>query len=132
MDQKRSGKLLPFTQRARKPPKGLTSKVARDFFNAVMRDYTLENHHHTLLVEACFALQRADSAREQVARDGQTLLDERTGRVYAHPMVVAERDARALFLRATRELGLDLAEPEGPARRCAVAVRAAGGKRCHA
>lgn len=49
-------------------------------------------------------------AQAQLADDGLTTVD-RYGGVKAHPAVVIERDSRTAFLRAMRELGLDLEAP---------------------
>src|SRR5690349_20490336 len=59
------------------------------------------------LLEQCLtALDRAEVARQIVEREGFTKTTESTGAVHIHPVVKAEREARAQFLRAAEILGL--------------------------
>ncbi len=53
------------------------------------------------------AHQRARECREQIDRDGLTI-EGRDGQVKVHPLVAAERDARAAWLSAIKALGLEL------------------------
>lgn len=66
-----------------------------------------------LLTEALGAWDRAQQAREILARAGLIQQDRKTGRTVAHPAVVIERDARLQFARLWRALRLDEDSP-GP------------------
>jgi hypothetical protein len=60
-----------------------------------------------LLRSALEAHMRARRCRVVIDRDGETVLD-RFEQTRAHPLLAAERDARAAFLAAMRALNLDL------------------------
>ena len=59
-----------------------------------------------LLAAVCEAHQRMRRCREQIAKDGETITD-RFGQTKAHPLLAAERDARAAFISGMRALRLD-------------------------
>jgi hypothetical protein len=60
-----------------------------------------------LLRSALEAHQRARRCRLIIDEDGETTCD-RFKQLRAHPLLAAERDARAAFLAAMRTLNLDL------------------------
>ena len=60
-----------------------------------------------ILEAACEARGRMRRCREQIDGEGMTTRD-RFGQLRAHPLIAAERDARAAFLAAARTLNLDL------------------------
>jgi hypothetical protein len=60
-----------------------------------------------LLRSALEAHMRARRCRVVIDRNGETIKD-RFEQVRAHPLLAAERDARAAFLAAMRALNLDL------------------------
>lgn len=64
-----------------------------------------------LLILAAEALDRAATARRQIAREGIVYRD-RFGAPRAHPAVAIERDARAAFSRLVAQLGLDDTDPD--------------------
>jgi P27 family predicted phage terminase small subunit len=88
-------------------PKHLRKESA-NFFNSVMADYQLDEHHVILLTKACESLDRLEEAREIIKRDGLTFQD-RFGSPRANPAVAIERDNKISVARLFRELGLDLA-----------------------
>ena len=88
-------------------PKHLRKESAA-FFNSVMADYSLDDHHVILLTKACESLDRIEEAREIVRKDGLTYKD-RFGSPRANPAVAIERDNKIAVARLFRELGLDLA-----------------------
>ncbi len=55
------------------------------------------------------AHQRARRCREEVDRDGESVRD-RFQQIKPHPLLSAERDARAAFLAGMRVLNLDLGD----------------------
>jgi len=60
-----------------------------------------------ILEEALASHQRARRCREQIADDGETVLD-RFGRKQMHPLLPAERAARQAFVSAMKVLRLDV------------------------
>lgn len=88
-----------------KAPRHLKAKT-KEWFNAVLADYVLEPHHVRLLTLAAQAWDRAEQAREVLAKTGLTF-DDRFGQPHARPEVAIERDSRIAFARLVRELGLD-------------------------
>jgi len=70
----------------------------------------LEKRHEAVLLTALEALDRMRQAQALLDADGLTVTD-RYGTAKAHPAVTIERDSRTAFLRAMRELGLDLEAP---------------------
>jgi phage terminase small subunit len=68
-----------------------------------------------LLVLACQAWDRAEQAREILAREGLTFMD-RFDCPHARPEVAVERDSRLAFARLVRELDLDISAPAEPSR----------------
>ena len=61
-----------------------------------------------LLRTALESHQRARRCREQIDRDGEAVRDK-WNQIKCHPLLAAERDARASFLSAMRLLNLDVA-----------------------
>jgi hypothetical protein len=78
------------------------SAEARGFWNLIMQEYDLEPDARFLLRAACENWDRAQQAREMIARDGLVMDGKR------HPAVDVEKQAYGLFLRAVRQLGLDV------------------------
>jgi hypothetical protein len=91
------------------------------WFEAVVRDWPLDDHHVRLLTLAAEAWDRAGEARRIIERDGVTYTD-RFNSPRMHPVVVVERDSRLAFARLLRELDLDAA-PEPPAQSLAARRR---------
>ena len=98
---------MPVLKRDEKPtpPKHLRAPTKK-WFEQVVNEYTLEPHHLHLLTLACEARDRAEQAREILAREGVTFID-RFGSPRARPEVAVERDSRLAFARLVRELDLD-------------------------
>ena len=69
-----------------------------------------------ILRVALESFDRAQEAREEIDRDGMTVMD-RFNQVRPHPLLATERDNRAAFLAGMKALNLDL-EPlrDGPGR----------------
>lgn len=88
-----------------KPPTHLGAH-SRKFWAKTVSDYELEEHHLLILRAALESWDRAELARRIIADEGPVVRD-RFGQPRAHPAVAIERDARAAFLRAMRELDLD-------------------------
>lgn len=103
-----------------KAPKHLKPETG-DWFNAVMRDYQLQDHHVRLLTLAGEAWDRGQQAREAIAEHGLSFID-RFKAPHARPEVAIERDARIAFARLLRELCLDI-DPPSEARPPAIGGR---------
>ena len=97
-----------------KAPKHLRPTTKR-WFNHVVGQWTLEQHHIRLLIVAAETWDRLTQAREVIADKGLTFND-RFGTPRARPEVAIERDSRTAFMRAIRELDLDVEPPTQPAR----------------
>jgi phage terminase small subunit len=83
------------------------------WWQSVVRDWPLEEHHVRLLTLAGEAWDRAGQARAEIATAGITYTD-RFGAPRLNPAVAVERDSRLAFARLIRELDLDaLPEPSG-------------------
>ena len=96
----------------RKPPKHLDA-AGRAYWRAVLRSYELEDHHIAILATACEALDRAAQAREVIQKVGILIAPKSGGIVRQNPAIRVEKDAQLVFLRAQKELGLDI-EQAGP------------------
>ena len=59
-----------------------------------------------LIIRAAEALDKAETARRRLARDG-IIVPDRFGQIKAHPACALERDSRAAFCRICAQLGLD-------------------------
>ncbi len=59
-----------------------------------------------LLTEALSAWDRVQQARAAIAREGLTVVTERSGVAHANPLLKVERENRQLFARLCAELGL--------------------------
>ena len=92
-----------------KPPAHL-KRDGKVFWRSVAGTFDLEAHHLAVLTVAAERLDRVAEARARVKRDGPYVRD-RFGQLKAHPALAVERDATVGFLRAARELGLDVDEP---------------------
>lgn len=98
-------------------PQHLTP-ASRKLWRDVIADYRLADDGTALatLKLALEALDRAEEARQVVARDGAYVLD-RFNQTKPHPALAVERDSRTSALRALRELNLQSAtEPNQPPR----------------
>jgi P27 family predicted phage terminase small subunit len=85
------------------------SDAAKHWFREIAEAYAITDRAGLLLLQqAAEAWDRAAECREAIARDGSTTRD-RFGQVRAHPLLAAERDARAGFLAAVKHLQLDVA-----------------------
>lgn len=88
------------------PPAHLSAEAA-EWWQSVVRDYSLEPHHLRLLQAACEAWDRMQQARQSIAEHGGVTFTDERGVIRAHPAVAIERDARVAVARMVRELDLD-------------------------
>lgn len=100
-------------KRATAAPAHLSAE-AKGLWRSVLADYELERRHEAVLLAALEAWDRMREAQAAIAKDG-AYIEGRFG-MKAHPALAVERDSRTAFLRATRELGLDLEAAPAPTR----------------
>lgn len=86
-------------------PSHLTEETLR-WWESVVDNYELEEHHVRLLTLAGEAWDRAQHARETLEREGPYYVN-RFSEPRAHPAIAVERDNRLQFARLMRELDLD-------------------------
>jgi P27 family predicted phage terminase small subunit len=102
--------VFPGRMRANKstpPPKHL-ERQERVLWNQIVGVYKFDDAaSRSMLLAAMEAHQRARRCREVIDRDGETVTD-RWGQLKPHPILNAERDARAAFIAAMKALNLDL------------------------
>ena len=99
-----------------KPPKSL-SAAARAWWGQLQREYNVTDSAGLLLLQAAMqAHDRAAQCSAAIKRDGDQVAD-RFGQMKPHPLLAAERDARAQMLGALKALNFDV-EPKqaGPGR----------------
>lgn len=92
-----------------RPPQHLSTESKR-LWRSVLADYELERRHAAILCSDLGAMDRKRQAPALLDAEGLTVAD-RCGTARSHPAAVIERDSRIAFLRAMRELGLDLEAP---------------------
>ena len=92
------------------------------WYQHVVSEWELQDHHERLLLIAAEAWDRALEAREALAEHGLTFND-RFGAPHARPEVKVERDARNTFMRTLREMDLDVPPPAAPSGRRPPALR---------
>ena len=87
--------------------------ATRVWFQQIATDFELESHHLRILLISAEMWDRAAAARESVQEHGVMVMD-RYGCLKANPACEIERSSKTLFLKALRELGLDVEEPTAP------------------
>jgi P27 family predicted phage terminase small subunit len=97
-----------------KAPKGLSAE-ARKWWRTITSEYDLGESSYLLLLSAMECFDRMRAAQVVIEVEGLTV-EDRNGRVAAHPCVGIERDARAGLLRNLKAMGLDM-EPINPVGR---------------
>jgi hypothetical protein len=69
----------------------------------------------TILEQACFAYERAESLRREITINGE-LIETHTGGIKANPLLMCELQSRALVARLLGRLKLDNEPKRGPGR----------------
>ncbi len=92
------------------PPRHL-SKETRAVWRRLNGEYELGDDAQLILRAALESWDRAQEARRLVSRQGLMTPEGRR-----HPGCDVEKQAYSLFLRAMRQLGLDIVEPGPPGR----------------
>ena len=97
-----------------KAPRYLRAATRR-WWEAVVTDWRLEEHHIRLLTLACEAWDRGQQARELILKDGLTV-PTKAGGPRLHPAVKVEEQCRLAFAKLIRELDLDIDSPQAASR----------------
>lgn len=93
------------------PPKDLSARGKRLFVELATEYAIQDSGGREILRSGLRALDQAEAAERQVAKDGQTFAD-RFGQVRVHPLLAVARDFRAQWLASLR--GLNLAIGDAP------------------
>ena len=91
------------------------SKAAQARWNKINAEWELGNTDLLVLESALEAFDRMRQAQRILKKAGLTTKD-RFGQVKPHPGIGVERDSRAAWLRAIKQLGLDLEPVKPPGR----------------
>lgn len=95
-----------------KPPEHLSAE-ARRWWRRLHDEFDLGDTPARLLLQTALeAFDRMREAQGILATDGQVVRD-RFDQRKAHPATVTERDARAQFLAALRQLDLEIGDDDG-------------------
>ena len=101
-----------------KPPDSLALKhlkpATKAWFEQICREFELQSHHLKILQMAAESWDNYETARDAIAENGMTFVNKRFGDVKARPEISIMQNSRLAFLRALRELNLDIAPPENP------------------
>ena len=98
-------------QKAEFPTPNHLKTATKRWFEAVVQEFVLDEHHLKILSLAATNWDRAEDARAAIAKHGLTF-EDRFGAPHARPEVKIANDATIVFSRLIRELGLDVAPPD--------------------
>lgn len=84
-------------------------KETREWFNSVLKEYEMQDHHRIILTLACECLDRITEARLQIKKDGAYFKDRL--KTKPHPALKIESENKIIFARLLRELNLDVESP---------------------
>jgi P27 family predicted phage terminase small subunit len=89
------------------PPRGLSAE-ARRWWRRLVAEYEIQDDAGRLLLSTALeAFDRMRSCQRSIRKHGQMQTD-RFGQLKVHPLLSAERDARAAMLHSLKSLNLDL------------------------
>jgi phage terminase small subunit len=88
--------------------------ATRAWFDQICRTYELESQHLRILQLAAEAWDTYEAARDAIVENGMTFINLKHGDVKPRPEIAIMQNSRIAFLRALRELNLDVAPPETP------------------
>jgi P27 family predicted phage terminase small subunit len=81
---------------------------ARGMWDRLRKDYAIDDAAGLALLQAaCESFERAQQARELIAKDGGPVMRDRFQQPKPHPAVAIERDARGQMISALRALRLE-------------------------
>jgi phage terminase small subunit len=94
-------------------PKHLRA-ATRNWFDQICREYQLESQHIKILQIAAESWDTYEKARDSIAENGMTFVNKKHGDIKPRPEVAIMQNSRIAFLRALRELNLDVQPPDTP------------------
>ena len=94
-------------------PKHLKAPT-RAWFDQICDEFDLESQHLRILQMAAEAWDSYETARDSIAENGMTFVNLKHGDLKPRPEVAIMQNSRIAFLRAVRELNLDVAPPDTP------------------
>jgi P27 family predicted phage terminase small subunit len=97
------------------PPRAL-GQHGLEFWRKVQSEFAISDCAGIeLLMQACSAIDRAESLAEIIAREGE-VIRTRTGTIKSHPAVRDELSARQVVMKAIARLGIDVEPVKSPGR----------------
>jgi phage terminase small subunit len=96
------------------PPKHL-GRRSKAFWRELNGIYEFEIHDLERLRVACEQIDLIDASEDAIRLAGRFVTD-RYGAIKAHPGILVAKDARAMLLRALRELAVDITPPDDQKR----------------
>jgi phage terminase small subunit len=105
--------VVPEKNTGSQAPKHL-KPATRAWFDQICQEYELESQHLRILQIAAEAWDTYETARDAIAQNGMTFVNLKHGDVKPRPEVAIMQNSRIAFLRALRELNLDVAPPDAP------------------
>jgi P27 family predicted phage terminase small subunit len=93
-------------------PPAYLAEPTRRWWRGLAAEFAFEAQDFRLLEIAALSWDRLQQAREVIAREGITLAT--TKGVVPHPATKIENDSMIRFMRALRELALDVEPPGAP------------------
>jgi len=88
------------------PSPGGLSEKSQALWNTIAGKRICSENRLALLLVGLKALDRSEEAREQLAREGLTVTNKKTGVIHANPLLKVESENRRTFLKIWRVLGL--------------------------
>jgi P27 family predicted phage terminase small subunit len=111
--------IVPFPASTVPQPPADLQEAGRRLWRGVMEQYVIEDTHQELLRLACLSADSAAAMREQIKREGATVIGS-TGQSAAHPLIACEGAAQKRVAQFLKQIGLfDEAKREKPGRRTA-------------
>jgi phage terminase small subunit len=106
---------MPTQKSATNKPPAYLKPATRDWFDQVVAEFELDQHHVRLLTLAAEAWETGQEARAAIAKHG-TIYVDRFGAPRKRPEVSVQAEARIAFARLLRELDLDVDPPATASR----------------
>jgi phage terminase small subunit len=88
--------------------------ATRRWFDEILASFELESQHVKILQIAAEAWDTYEQARDVIAEQGFTFVNKKHGDIKPRPEVAIMQNSRIAFLRALRELNLDVTPPDTP------------------
>lgn len=84
------------------------SKDGKGWFKKIATEYAIDDDAGLLLLQTAMeSFDRMKAAAKRIDADGEAV-EDRFGQIKPHPLLPAERDARAQMLSALKQLNLDI------------------------